>query len=1293
MSSSPRNAEAASGYNAAKDRDSRDGRRQFRGLCRRISPLISFFLKRPTKANLALGRIIKRHLTRGTRPSGSANTPGKAWSVSEFAASLGVSDHVAGYWLSGKVLPEDITSIERELLGENSTYASWREELQTAYRRARDEYIGDCADAMAESESTSITPKRPFSIRRGLAQLLLHVLGPEAYRGARQTRRMHLGTLAILLGVIADLCTLAQPLALKGLAFKGFDLSLVAVLLLSLPFVFRSSHRKIFAVPLKAACFLTVSFGLMTTFQWCVAGTIDASVSGALYRDILIRIDARLQKKEKDDGQFRTEIYARLDADHQLLADISRRLAAQIPPQSAPLEEKRISSAVAGIAKGASEGDELQKQALDRLKANDRKGAAELLQQDADAKWARLDKDRKDAVDAYRTLGTIVASTDPARALHAFETAIRYQPDDVDSLIGLGILHTMRGRPIEANKYLEKALALLPKSTGRSLELFWIRGALATNLILQINLPDALSSLYELRATISPTGPSDNADVDQQTKLYLINLLIGLTRHTMGDLDGALQHYREGVAVIQRLNQMDSGTSWRQAAEVEFHNKMGDILIHQGDPAGALGELNEGAKRISLALKDDPGNTQFLTTLASTYSGISRVLFIQREFSEALDYSNRYLGILQKLTKIDPANPMYQELLAASYDGKGNVLMALGQRSEALKCFQLALEISTRIVRENPNNSVWQEYIAISDNGVGKVLETQTQPDLEEALRRYREAASIMEKLVHAAPDALIWQRRLGDSYRNVGDVLKALGGRENMEGALASYRGDLAVRQRLLAAHPGDTELQYDVADSSIDVGQLLISQGQYSDALPFFRACLDTVMEALRSKTGDTVALTKEAACDDGIGQATFNDPSEASNSYRNAIAILERVSGSDIEDLSNLSLVHHHLAELLMRTTITSGTHADALKALRAVIGIQDRIAKLAPTDRDTTHERWWALSNMGNVLVADGKLTQALEAYRSGLAIAGHLAESDPGNWLPSLAASYADIGKALKSQGNASGAIDSYRNGLRVLQRLDKDYPGTWDSKLVLENFNIAAVFIQQKSWRSALESLRAAVAISQRHADSASPDYISWRTVSARLMTNIGEILRELRSPEALDYLKGGVFLLENVVHVSSDDAGLQIELGKNVVMLAEVLERERNPTEALHNCEKCLAIFRRLAEAAGPDDAIAQHNLGICELRIADLLRANGRIAEAERSYQSSLGIFSRLTETDSTNVPTQRILLRLHRQLAILGDDPPAHWALVTTLSEKLQSESKLTAEESAWRREAKEKGLSKR
>ena len=85
-------------------------------------------------------------------------------------------------------------------------------------------------------------------------------------------------------------------------------------------------------------------------------------------------------------------------------------------------------------------------------------------------------------------------------------------------------------------------------------------------------------------------------------------------------------------------------------------------------------------------------------------------------------------------------------------------------------------------------------------------------------------------------------------------------------------------------------------------------------------------------------------------------------------------------------------------------------------------------------------------VGDFLMAQGNLVQALKLYQDGLAVglagADRLARADPENAVShhNLSLSYNRVGDVLMAQGNLAEALKSYQEGLAVADRLAKSDP-------------------------------------------------------------------------------------------------------------------------------------------------------------------------------------------------------------------------------------------------------------
>ena len=78
-----------------------------------------------------------------------------------------------------------------------------------------------------------------------------------------------------------------------------------------------------------------------------------------------------------------------------------------------------------------------------------------------------------------------------------------------------------------------------------------------------------------------------------------------------------------------------------------------------------------------------------------------------------------------------------------------------------------------------------------------------------------------------------------------------------------------------------------------------------------------------------------------------------------------------------------------------------------------------------------------SEVGDVLVKQGKLEEALKAYRDGLAIMERLAAADRSNtlWQRNLAVSYTKLASVHPRLGNVAEALVELRKGREIMAAL------------------------------------------------------------------------------------------------------------------------------------------------------------------------------------------------------------------------------------------------------------------
>ena len=170
------------------------------------------------------------------------------------------------------------------------------------------------------------------------------------------------------------------------------------------------------------------------------------------------------------------------------------------------------------------------------------------------------------------------------------------------------------------------------------------------------------------------------------------------------------------------------------------------------------------------------------------------------------------------------------------------------------------------------------------------------------------------------------------------------------------------------------------------------------------------------------------------------------------------------------------------------VTRGSLVGAEKAFRAAT----EAARRSDDERDLSV----SYNKIGDVLVAQGNLPEALKSFRDGLSIADRLAKSDQGNagWQRDLSVSYERMGDVLVAQGNLPEALKSFQASHDIFDRLAKSDQGNagWQRDLSVSYAKLADAHKKANDPVQAKEALTAGRAIIARLVDQF-PDWAEWK--------------------------------------------------------------------------------------------------------------------------------------------------------------------------------------------------------
>ena len=284
-----------------------------------------------------------------------------------------------------------------------------------------------------------------------------------------------------------------------------------------------------------------------------------------------------------------------------------------------------------------------------------------------------------------------------------------------------------------------------------------------------------------------------------------------------------------------------------------------------------------------------------------------------------------------------------------------------------------------------------------------------------------------VQDLVAPAPiDTGSIERKL-DEQKALMHEQKALIEKLSAQSATRSVPGaERSIGEAVAAAGQGAAE-----GDERMARALALLKENRIPEAEALFRAvAADGEARARQNARAAAIAYRNLGAI------AGLRDPKRALDAYTKAIE-------SDPDDLESLLWVGWLQLE-----------RGD----LREAEARFERVLKLA-TPEDQEWFIHWARIGIGDVLVAQGSLPEALKAYRDGLAIRDRLARADPGNagWQRDLSVSYSKIGAIFRKTGDRTNAMKALEQGQTIMVRLTQASPDNarWKQDLIWFDKEIA----------------------------------------------------------------------------------------------------------------------------------------------------------------------------------------------------------------------------------------------
>lgn len=220
---------------------------------------------------------------------------------------------------------------------------------------------------------------------------------------------------------------------------------------------------------------------------------------------------------------------------------------------------------------------------------------------------------------------------------------------------------------------------------------------------------------------------------------YRGRIMLGDVHAARHEADTALAVYREALAEIEALQAQETETSAFARDLSVTLDRIGDVLLEQGDKTGALKSYSRGLEIAEdLARRNGKGNLDLYHDLSVSHERIGDLLDKRGDLAGAQHHFRESLALTKALVKQQPDNRNWAWDLSTSYERLADVLHAQGRRGEALRLYRLGLSIAERLVTASGlSEASYQRDLAVSYHKIGS---------LEAAQGNHGEARDLLEK-------------------------------------------------------------------------------------------------------------------------------------------------------------------------------------------------------------------------------------------------------------------------------------------------------------------------------------------------------------------------------------------------------------------------------------------------------------------------------------------------------------------------------------------------------------------
>jgi tetratricopeptide (TPR) repeat protein/energy-coupling factor transporter ATP-binding protein EcfA2 len=404
-------------------------------------------------------------------------------------------------------------------------------------------------------------------------------------------------------------------------------------------------------------------------------------------------------------------------------------------------------------------------------------------------------------------------------------------------------------------------------------------------------------------------------------------------------------------AAYETLNKLSMGQDNPETITLQVKYKLSasDIMQLLGDNK-QTSELATEARKLEQPLFDaapnDPARIQLMydSTLRIADAIADQNLGRQTLLGALAEYQ-RAQGYAIKLASVLADNGSALRMQAIIHQKIGDIRQAQEDPNGAIKEYQAAIDICEGLVKRAPGNPAWRQELATSEVRLSQPLTKLERYDEAETL--LRASLSIRVDLLKGDPEDAILQSHVATSHVTLARLLAQRNdsGRDDLTRALTEFGLGLAGRKSLADKDKDNAQWKTYLAPVYIDIGNILMRQGKYAQALDSFNEA-SAIRQQLVNATPDSLPFRQnlaesETAAAGALAKLARWD--EATKRQRTALAIWQKLlteQAGNVRVLRNLFTNHIATGDMLMEQKEPAGARDEYNEALKIAQAMADK-----------------------------------------------------------------------------------------------------------------------------------------------------------------------------------------------------------------------------------------------------------------------------------------------------------------------------------------------------------------